>query len=155
MIEVRPAEHAASVVFVATRPMPTKAIADSVLPGLNPLPAEPENRSPADGDGEIRRQHGLAAISLDPATEPRPQNDGAGQRDKSTDGMDHGRSREIMEAHAQGWEEIPSTPHVRQPAVRSPRPVSDDWINETSHADTVEKVADEPGAADHRARSNA
>ena len=36
MMEVSPAAHAASVVLVATRPIPTKSIAESVLPGLNP-----------------------------------------------------------------------------------------------------------------------
>src|SRR5580704_9499383 len=33
---VSPAAHAASVVFVETRPMPTKSIAESVEPGLKP-----------------------------------------------------------------------------------------------------------------------
>src|SRR5580692_5803708 len=33
---VSPAAHAASVVLVDTRPMPTKSIAESVEPGLNP-----------------------------------------------------------------------------------------------------------------------
>src|SRR5579872_1124201 len=32
--------------------------------------------------------------------------------------------------------------------------MSDDWINKPGHADAVKKVADEPGAADHRARGN-
>ena len=33
---VSPAAHAASVVLVATLPIPSKSIADNVLPGLNP-----------------------------------------------------------------------------------------------------------------------
>src|SRR5437879_4665236 len=41
-IAVKPAAHAASVVFVATRPMPSKSIAESVLPGLNPY--QPNHR---------------------------------------------------------------------------------------------------------------
>ena len=32
----RPPAHAARVVLAATRPMPPKSIAESVLPGLNP-----------------------------------------------------------------------------------------------------------------------
>src|SRR5439155_742347 len=39
---VKPAAHAASVVLVATRPMPSKSIAESVLPGLNPY--QPNHR---------------------------------------------------------------------------------------------------------------
>src|SRR5580704_18336484 len=35
-IDVMPAAQAARVVFAATRPIPIKSIADSVLPGLNP-----------------------------------------------------------------------------------------------------------------------
>src|SRR3954454_19412407 len=35
-MEVSPAEHAAKVVLAATRPIPTKSIADSVLQGLKP-----------------------------------------------------------------------------------------------------------------------
>src|SRR5579862_4953604 len=38
----KPAEQAASVVLAATRPMPSKSIADSVLPGLNPY--QPNHR---------------------------------------------------------------------------------------------------------------
>src|ERR1700722_16965087 len=42
MIEVNPAAHAASVVLVATRPMPEKSMAESVLPGLKPY--QPNHR---------------------------------------------------------------------------------------------------------------
>src|SRR5713101_1217026 len=41
-IAVNPAAHAARVVLVATRPMPSKSIADSVLPGLKPY--QPNHR---------------------------------------------------------------------------------------------------------------
>ena len=47
-IAARPAAHAASVVFVATRPMPSKSIADSVLPGLKPYQPNHEDDA-ADG----------------------------------------------------------------------------------------------------------
>src|SRR5207302_1147879 len=39
---VNPAAQAASVVLAATRPMPSKSIAESVLPGLNPY--QPNHR---------------------------------------------------------------------------------------------------------------
>ena len=41
-IATRPPAHAARVVFVATRPIPSKSIADSVEPGLNPY--QPNHR---------------------------------------------------------------------------------------------------------------
>src|SRR5258708_31453848 len=63
--------------------------------------------------------------------------------------MDNGRSGEVVEPHAQGWKEVAVAAHVRQPTVRSPSPVSDDRVNETSDADAVKKVADETSAADH------
>ena len=40
---ISPAAQAASVVFAATRPMPSKSIAESVLPGLKPY--QPNHRS--------------------------------------------------------------------------------------------------------------
>src|SRR5467141_4876879 len=43
---VRPAAQAAKVVFVATRPMPTKSIAERVLPGLNPYQPNQRIRPP-------------------------------------------------------------------------------------------------------------
>src|SRR5215831_16862064 len=47
IIAVRPAAQAARVVFAATRPMPSKSIADSVLPGLNPYQPN-HNSNPPD-----------------------------------------------------------------------------------------------------------
>src|SRR6266851_10210035 len=46
-IAVNPAAQAASVVLVATRPMPSKSIAESVLPGLNPYQPNHRRRPPA------------------------------------------------------------------------------------------------------------
>src|SRR5467141_4342057 len=43
---VKPAAHAASVVLVATRPIPSKSIAESVLPGLNPYQPNQRIRPP-------------------------------------------------------------------------------------------------------------
>ena len=122
--------------------------------GIEPVPAEPQNQTAADGDRQIVRQHGLAAIALELASQPRPQNDGASQRDHSADGVDHRRAGKVMEAHAQRGEEVAVAAHQGQPAIRSPGPVSDDRVNETRHADAVKKIADESGAADHCARSD-
>src|SRR5215813_14969261 len=51
-IAVSPAAHAARVVLVATRPMPSKSIADSVLPGLNPY--QPNHRMSPPQDAMVR-----------------------------------------------------------------------------------------------------
>src|SRR3954465_15568714 len=45
-MEVSPAEQAAKVVLAATQPIPTKSIADSVLPGLNPDQPNPRIKPP-------------------------------------------------------------------------------------------------------------
>src|ERR1700730_1318568 len=44
--------------------------------------------------------------------------------------------------------------HCRQPPVGSPRPVTDDWIDEPGNGKAVKEVAHEPGPTDHRARRN-
>src|SRR6202035_4140453 len=43
---VKPAAQAASVVFAATRPTPSKSIAESVLPGLKPYQPNHRRRPP-------------------------------------------------------------------------------------------------------------
>ena len=111
-------------------------------------------QSAADGDRQIVRQHRSAAVALEFAAEARPKNDRAGQGDESADGVYDRGTGEIMEAHAQRREEVAGAAHGRQPAVRTPGPVSDDRIDETGDADAVEQVADETGAADHRARGD-
>jgi hypothetical protein len=72
---VIPAAHAASVVFVATPPIPTKSIAESVLPGLkehreSDLHTENEKRrDQCPGgvdrvDNVIAFQHGIRALGV-------------------------------------------------------------------------------------------
>ncbi len=119
--------------------------------GIEAVPAEPEDQSAADGDGEIVRQHGSAAIALECAAEPWTENDGAGQGNESADGMYDSGTGEIMEANSERWEKVAGAAHVGKPAVRAPGPVSDDGVDETGDANAVEKVADESGAADHGA----
>src|SRR5438270_5783504 len=100
------------------------------------------------------RQHRTTAIAFEFAAKPRAENDGTCQRDEPADGMNHGRSGEIMEAHAQRRKDVPRAAHSREPAVRSPSPVSDYRIDEAGHSDAVKEVADEPGSTDHRTGSN-
>ena len=139
---------------MATRPMPTKSIAESVLPGLNPY--QPNQRISPPLTAMVRScgSIGPPPSRLNFASEPWAENDGAGQRNESADGMNDRRAGEIMEAHAQRWEEVSGAAHRGQPAIRSPSPVSDDRIDETGDADAVEKIADESGATDHRARGD-
>ena len=44
--------------------------------------------------------------------------------------------------------------HGREPAVRTPGPVTNDRVDEAGDTDRVENVADEATAADHRARGD-
>ena len=109
-IAVRPAAQAASVVLAATRPIPTKSIAESVLPGLKSVPAEPQEQSAGCGDRQIVRQHRAAAVALELAAESRTENDRAGQRDEAADGVHDGRSGEVVEAHPSEARKLPSLP---------------------------------------------
>ena len=62
------------------------------------VPAEPQDQSAGDGNGEVVRQHGSAAVALELAAQPRAQNDRAGQSDESADGVNNRGSGEIVEA---------------------------------------------------------
>ena len=84
---VRPAAQAARVVLAATRPMPSKSMRGKRAAGIESVPAEPQDQSAADGDGQIVRQHGSAAVTFELAAQARTENDGTGQRDESADGV--------------------------------------------------------------------
>ena len=143
MMEVSPAAQAARVVLVATRPMPTKSMAESVLPGLKPY--QPNHRISPPVTAMVRSCGSMGAppsrLNLRPSRGP--ENDGAGQSDESADGVNDRGAGEIMEAHSQRREDVARAAHVRQPAIRAPCPVSDDRVDEAGDADAVEKVADE------------
>src|SRR5579871_3062536 len=59
-----------------------------------------------------------------------------------------------MKRHAERWEHVARAAHVSEPAVRTPRPVANDRVNEAGYADAIEQVADESSTADHRARGD-
>src|SRR5581483_11669524 len=61
---------------------------------------------------------------------------------------------EVVEALSQSGKKVSSRSHSGEEPVRTPRPVTDDWVNEAGHRDTIEKVADKSGATDHRAGSD-
>src|SRR5476651_2069857 len=53
IIAVKPPPHAASVVLVATRPIPTASIAESVLPGLKPYQPNHNIKPPTAAIGKL------------------------------------------------------------------------------------------------------
>ena len=90
--------------------------------GIEPVPAEPEDQSAADGDGQVVRQHGSAAIALECAAEARPENDGAGDGNEAADGMYDRGTGEIMKADSERWEKVPGSCPCSQASRRGPRP---------------------------------
>ena len=97
------------------------------------------------------RQHRRAAVTLESAPQPRPEHDRARERHEAADAVDDRRAGEVVEAHAERREVVAVAAHGREPAVRTPRPVAEDRVDEARDADAVDQVADETGAADHRA----
>ena len=122
---VNPPAQAARVVLAATRPMPTKSIAESVLPGLNPYQPNHRNQSAGNSDGQVVRQHRSAAVALERAAEARAENNRAGQRDHSADRVDDRGAGEVMEAHsrarARNDRRCPSVPASRPDPMPSDR----------------------------------
>ena len=100
------------------------------------------------------RQHRSAAVALEPAAQPRAEHDRARQRDEAADRVHHRRTREIVEARAHPRQEVSGAAHRGQEAIRTPGPVADDRIDEAGDREAVEQIADETGAADHRAGSD-
>ena len=95
-----PPAAAASVVLVATRPMPTASRADSVLPGLKPY--QPNHRMTPPMAAMVRSWPGghAAAVPLEPPAEAGAEDDGAGEGDHAADGVDHGGAGEVTEGRS-------------------------------------------------------
>ena len=93
-------------------------MAERVLPGLNPY--QPNQRMSPPVTAMVRSCGSMGAppsrLNLRPRRGPRTM--APGQRDESADGVNYGRSGEIMETHAQRGEEVAVAAHVGQPAVR-------------------------------------
>src|SRR5215831_10244741 len=121
----RPAAQAASVVLAAIRPIPSKSIAESVLPGLKPY--QPNHRMKPPTVAIVRS---CGSIGPPPSRlNRRPM------RGPST----------IAPARA-------TKPPMLWTTVGPPRPVTEDRVDEARHADAVDEVADESGSSDHRGR---
>ena len=140
---VNPAAQAASVVFAATRPMPSKSMAESVLPGLKPYQPNHRIKPPVAAIGQVVRHHWATTVALESATQTRTKDDGASERHESANGMHNGRSRKIVEAYAQRRKEVAVAAHHGQKAIRTPGPVTDDGIDEARNRNAVQQVAHE------------
>ena len=131
----RPAAQAASVVLAATRPMPSKSMADSVLPGLKPYQPNQSSKPPEAAMVRSCGNIGPPPSRLNLRPRRGSEHDGAGQSDEAADGVHHRRTGEIMEAHpAKRRQEFALAAHRGQEAIRSPGPVADDRIDEARHA---------------------
>src|SRR6478735_4549566 len=130
-----PPAQAASVVLAATRPMPSQSIADSVEPGLKPY--QPNQRMTAPMEPIVR---------LELPTETWAEHDRAAQGEHTTDHVDDGRAGEVAE-HRVARKTVEPAHRVAEPAARTPDPVAEDRVDEAGHADAVEDVALEAGAA--------
>src|SRR5262245_22998221 len=148
----RPAAQAASVVLAAIRPIPSKSIAESVLPGLKPY--QPNHRmkpptvaivrscgsiGPPPSRLNRRPMRGPSTIAPARATKP----------PMLWTTVEPAKSWKLVPKRG---EEVAFAPHRRQPAVGAPRPVTEDRVDEARHADAVDDIAEESGSSDHRAR---
>src|SRR5262245_34001681 len=108
-----PAAQAASVVLVAMRPMPSKSIAESVLPGLKPYQPNHRMKPPTVAIVRSCGSIGPPPSRLKPA-EPWPEHDRTREGDESADAVHHRRAREVVEAGPERREEVA----VVRPPVR-------------------------------------
>ena len=148
---VRPAAQAASVVLAATRPMPTKSIAESVLPGLKPYQPNHSSRPP---EAAMVRSCGSigpppSRLNLRPRRGPRTMAPARAMKPPMVwTTVEPAKSWKLVPSARQ---EVAGAAHGGQEAVRTPGPVADDRIDEARDGDAVEQIADEAGAADHGA----
>src|SRR5690348_11393299 len=97
------------------------------------------------------RHHRAAAVPLKPAPQAWAQNDGAGQGDKSANGVYHRGSSEIMKAGSQRGKEMPRAAHQGQKTIGAPSPMPNDGVDKTGNGHAVKQVTCKSGAADHGA----
>src|SRR5215831_1806810 len=95
------------------------------------VPAEPENQTTYDRDGEIVRRHWPATVALELAAQPGAKHDGSGDRHPAADGMHNGRSCEVMKVHSETRQETACRSHCREEPIWSPAPVAENRVNET------------------------
>ena len=151
---VRPAAQAASVVLAATRPMPSKSIAESVLPGLKPY--QPNHRIRPPEAAMVRSCGSMgpppSRLNLRPRRGPRTMAPASAMKPPMVcTTVEPAKSWKLVPSDGK---EVAGAAHGGQEAVRTPGPVADDRIDEAGDAELVEQIADEAGAADHGARGD-
>ena len=67
--------------------------------GIETVPAEPEEQTAANGNCQIVRKHGAAAVALEFAANSRPKHDAARQGDPPADRVNDRRTSEVVEVH--------------------------------------------------------
>src|SRR5436305_14522860 len=100
------------------------------------------------------RQHRSTAVALELATQPRPKDDRAGQRDETADRVNHRGSRKIVKTCSNPGKEIAGATHGCKESVRSPGPVPNDRVNEPRDGKAIYQVSPEARAPDHRSGCN-
>src|SRR5215467_11002455 len=100
------------------------------------------------------RQHGTTAVALEFPAEPWTEGHRARERDKAADRVHDSRTGEVVETGAQRRQKVSRSSHGGEETVRSPGPVTDDWIDKSRYRHAIKQVADETRAPDHRARGD-
>jgi hypothetical protein len=88
-------------------------------------------------------RHRAAPITLELAPDARAESDRTRECDKAADGVNYRRTREVVE-----WYGLDRG----EPAVGSPCPVADDWVNEPADTEAVEQISDKPRSSDQGTR---
>src|SRR6185369_16002102 len=104
---------------------------------IEAIPAEPQEQSARGGDGQIVGQHRSAAIALEPAAEPRSENDRAGESNETADRVDYRGAGEIVEARSDPRQVVAGAPHQGEETVRAPGPVADDRVDKAGDGDAI------------------
>ena len=116
-----------------------------MLPGLNLIPTEPQDKSARRANDQIVRLHRLTAVASEDASQSGSQRDRACKRDCAANRMHHGGARKIVEGDRR---------HIGEPTSRSPRPMPDDRIDEAGDANAVKQGADKITPSNHSARGD-
>ena len=100
---VRPAAQAASVVLAETRPMPSKSMAESVVPGLKPY--QPNQRIKPPEAAMVRSCGSMgpppSRLNLRPRRGPRTMEPARAMN--AADGVDDRGAGKVMEALTESW----------------------------------------------------
>src|SRR5215469_3812672 len=100
------------------------------------------------------RKHRPTAVALELPAQPWPKDNRARKCNHAANRVNHSRTSKVVEALTKRRHKETAGTHCCQETIRPPGPVTYDRINKSRYRDTIKQVANEPGAANHRARSN-